>query len=171
MYHPADMRMDMSWKLLTQLLQATSPAPVSSSSRFSHHLLGLLQIPCSGTRFPFQLNSLPLCPGPINARWLSLNRHSNQGLMRLIKSKLGPVCFFQQAKFPWFFFRISLTCHFVAHSLDHPKTSPKFAYKYKGKINKRSNRRQQAKEDIKINKKKIYAKTNYKVNKNNKHKK
>ena len=82
------------------------------------------------------------------------------------KSKLGPVCFFQQAKFPWFTFCVSLTCHFVAHSLDHPKTSPKFAYKYKGKINKRSNRRQQAKEDIKINKKKIYAKTNYKVNKN-----
>src|SRR5713226_7447319 len=161
------MHMDMSWKRLTQFLQATSPGPVSPPSRFSHHLLGLLQIPCSGTRFPFQLNSLPLCPGPINARWLSLNRHSNQGLMRLIKSKLGPVCFFQQAKFPWFFFRISLTCHFVARSLDHPK----FAYKYKGKINKRSNRRQQAKEDIKINKKKIYTKTNYKVNKNNKHKK
>src|SRR5713226_3260728 len=37
------------------------------------------------------------------------------------KLKLGPVCFFQQAKFPWFFFRVSLTRHFVARSLDHPK--------------------------------------------------
>src|SRR5260221_14105515 len=44
--------------------------------------------------------------------------------MRLIKSKLGPVCFFQQAKFPWFSLRVSLTRHFVARSLDHPKPSP-----------------------------------------------
>src|SRR5713226_7099905 len=112
------MRMDMSWKPLTQLPQATSPRPVSPPSPFSHHLLGLLQIPCSGTRFPFQLNSLPLTAEPINARWLSLNRRSNQGLMRLIKSKLGPVCFFQQAKSPWFSFHVSLTRHFVARSLD-----------------------------------------------------
>src|SRR5258707_9212030 len=115
------MRMDMSWKPLTQLPQATSPAPVSPPSRFSPHLLGLLPIACSGTCFPFQFNSPPLYPGPINARWLKLNRCSNQGLMRLIKSKLGPVCFFQQAKFPWFFFHVSLTRHFVACSLDHPK--------------------------------------------------
>src|SRR5258708_1464696 len=82
------MHMDMSWKPLTQRLQATSPGPVSPPSRFSHHLLGLLQIPCSGTHFPFQLNSPPLYPGPINARWLKLNRRSNQGLMRLITPKV-----------------------------------------------------------------------------------
>ena|SRR5258708_8248060 len=40
------------------------------------------------------------------------------------KSKLGLVCFFQQAKFPWFFFRVLLTHHFMAHSLDHPKPLP-----------------------------------------------
>ena len=39
------------------------------------------------------------------------------------KSKLGPVCFFQQAKFSWFFFCISLTHHFVACSLNYPKPS------------------------------------------------
>src|SRR5258708_18427 len=115
------MHMDMLWKLLTHFLQATSPRPVSPSSHFSHHLLGLLRIVCSGIHFPFQLNSHPLCPGPINTWWLKLNCCSNQGLMRLIKSNLGPVCFFQQAKFPWFFFRILLTRHFVAHSLDLPK--------------------------------------------------
>src|SRR5216684_7348630 len=111
------MRMDMSWKLLTQLLQATSPAPVSSSSRFSHHLLGLLQMPCSGTRFPFQLNSLPLCPGPINARWLSLNRRSNQGLMRLISRNLGRFVFSNKPSFLGFFFASrSLATSWLARS-------------------------------------------------------
>src|SRR5258708_22510677 len=116
--------MDMSWKRLTQLLQATSPGPVSPPSPFSHHLLGLLQIACSGTRFPFQLNSLPLSTGPINARWLSLNRRSNQGLMRLISRNLGRFVFSNKPSFLGFFLRVSLTRHFVARSLDHPKPSP-----------------------------------------------
>ncbi len=30
---------------------------------------------------------------PISAQWLCFNPHSNQGLIRLIKSKLGLVCF------------------------------------------------------------------------------
>src|SRR5216684_3567071 len=96
------MRMDMSWKPLTQLLQATSPGPVSPPSRFSHHLLGLLRIACSGTRFPCQLNSLPLSAGPINARWLKFESPLQPRTDETYKSKLGPVCFFQQAKFPWF---------------------------------------------------------------------
>src|SRR5258708_5899410 len=41
------------------------------------------------------------------------------------KLKPGPVCFFQQAKFPWFFFCISLTRHFVACLLNH-LTGPLF---------------------------------------------
>src|SRR5713226_3020834 len=112
--------MDMSWKLLTQLPQATSPGPVSPPSRFSHYLLGLLQIACSGTRFPFQLNSPPLYPGPINAQWLKFNRHSNQGLMRLISQNLGRFVFSNKPSFFGFFFRVLLTRHFVACSLDHP---------------------------------------------------
>src|SRR5258707_8003193 len=36
------MHINMSWKSLTQLLQATSPRPISPPSPFSHHLLGLL---------------------------------------------------------------------------------------------------------------------------------
>src|SRR5258707_15825034 len=111
------MRMDISWKQLTQLLQASSPAPVSPPSLFSHHLLGLLQIACSGTCFPFQLNSLPLCPGPINAQLLSLNRHSNQGLMRLISRNLGWFVFSNKPSFLGFSFRILLTRHFMARSL------------------------------------------------------
>src|SRR5260370_22359399 len=98
------MHMDMSWKPLTQLPQATSPGPVSPPSRFSHHLLGLLQIPCSGTHFPFQLNSPPLYPGPINARWLKLNRRSNQGLMRLISRNLGRFVFSNKPSFLGFSF-------------------------------------------------------------------
>ncbi len=98
------MHMDMSWKPLTQLLQATSPGPVSPPSPWSHHLLGLLQIACSGTCFPFQLNSLPLCPGPINAQWLSLNRRSNQGLMRLISRNLGRFVFSNMPSFLGFSF-------------------------------------------------------------------
>ena len=94
----------MSWKPLTQLPQATSPAPVSPPSPFSHHLLGLLPIACSGTHFPFQLNSLPLCPRPINARWLSLNHHSNQGLMRLISQNLGWFVFSNKPSFLGFSF-------------------------------------------------------------------
>src|SRR5216684_537456 len=93
------MRMDMSWKRLTQLPQATSPGPVSPPSRFSHHLLGLLQIVCSGTRFLFQLNSHPLYPRPINAWWLKLNRHSNQGLIRLISRNLGRFVFSNKPSF------------------------------------------------------------------------
>src|SRR5258708_812280 len=109
--------MDMSWKRLTQPLQATSPGPVSLPSRFSHHLLGLLQIACSGTRFPFQLNSLPLCPRPINARWLSLNRHSNQGLMRLISQNLGRFVFSNKPSFLDFSFTsCSLTTSWLARS-------------------------------------------------------
>src|SRR5229473_5493765 len=118
------MHMDMSWKPLTQLLQATSPGPVSPPSRFSHHLLGLLRIACSGTRFPFQLNSLPLSAGPISARWLSLNRRSNQGLMRLISRNLGRFVFSNKPSFLGFPSCVSLTRHFVARSLDHPKPSP-----------------------------------------------
>src|SRR5229473_7765906 len=108
---------------INSILQASSPGPVSPPSPFSHHLLGLLQIPCSGTRFPFQLNSPPLYPGPINARWLKLNRRSNQGLMRLISRNLGRFVFSNKPSFLGFPSCVSLTRHFVARSLDHPKPS------------------------------------------------
>src|SRR5258708_28642258 len=111
------MRMDMSWKPLTQLPQATSPGPVSPPSPFSHHVLGLLQIACSGSRFPFQLNSLLLCPRPINARWLSLNRRSNQGLMRLISRNLGRFVFSNKPSFLGFSFASrSLATSWLARS-------------------------------------------------------
>src|SRR5713226_5666872 len=123
------MHMDMSWKRLTQLLQTTSPGPVSPPSRFSHHLLGLLRIACSGTRFPFQLNSLPLSAGPINARWLSLNRRSNQGLMRLISRNLGRFVFSNKPSFLGFPFASRLlatswlarstTLNFFCHVFHH----------------------------------------------------
>ena len=98
------MCMDMSWKWLTQLLQATSPTPVSPSLSWSHHLLGLLQIACSGTHFPFQLNSHPLCPRPISTWWLKFNRRSNQGLMRLISQNLGWFVFSNKPSFLGFSF-------------------------------------------------------------------
>src|SRR5258708_40336337 len=118
------MRMDMSWKPLTQLPQATSPGPVSPPSPFSHHLLGLLQIACSGTRFPFQLNSLLLCPRPINARWLSLNRRSNQGLMRLISRNLGRFVFSNKPSFLGFPSWSPLPPPSVLRSFAPPKPSP-----------------------------------------------
>jgi len=101
---------------------------------------------------------------PISAQWLRFNPHSNQGLIRLIKSKLGPVCFPNKPSLLGFSFPSRSLATHCARSLF--TCHPKFAYKYKGIINKRSNRRQQAKEDIKVNKKKIYVKTNNKVNKN-----
>src|SRR5258708_7114252 len=111
------MRMDISWKQLTQLLQATSPRPVSPPSCFSHHFLGLLQIACSGTCFPFQLNSYPLCPGLISARWLKFNHCSNQGLMRLISQNLGQFVFSNKPSFLGFSFASrSLTTLWLAHS-------------------------------------------------------
>src|SRR5258707_10387565 len=117
--------MDMSWKRLTQLLQATSPGPVSPPSPFSHHLLGLLQIACSGTRFPFLLNSHPLSTVPLNARMLSFNRRSNQGLMRLISRNLGRFVFSNKPSFLGFSFASrSLATSWLARSTTPGQLAP-----------------------------------------------
>src|SRR5713226_4923255 len=74
-------------------------------------------------RYPFPL-SVKFAPTFFRANQRSVAKFESPLQPRTdetYKSKLGPVCFFQQAKFPWFSLRVSLTRHFVARSLDHPK--------------------------------------------------
>src|SRR5258708_2958325 len=116
--------MDMSWKRLTQ-----TPAGHKSRTCFTSITF---QPPSFGAasncvlRYPFLL-SVKFASTFYRANQRSVAKFESPLQPRTdetYKSKLGPVCFFQQAKFPWFSLRVSLTRHFVARSLDHPKPSP-----------------------------------------------
>src|SRR5260370_13215425 len=94
--------MDMSWKRLTQ-----TPAGHKSRTCSTHFTF---QPPSFGAAS----NSVLRYPFPLSVKFASTFYRANQRSVakfesplqprtdETYKSKLGPVCFFQQAKFPWF---------------------------------------------------------------------
>src|SRR5258708_35942162 len=86
--------MDFLWEQLTLILYRPQVKTLTPPSNCQYYHQGstancMLKVPL----FPFQYNLVQPSARPISTQWLGFNPHSNQGLIRLIKSKLGPVCF------------------------------------------------------------------------------
>src|SRR5260370_18293525 len=81
-------------------------------------------------------NSVLRYPFPLSVKFASTFCRANQRSVakfesplqprtdETYKSKLGPVCFFQQAKFPWFFLFLPPPSPFLAPPPHPPKTFP-----------------------------------------------
>src|SRR5216684_411892 len=100
------MHMDMSWKMINS----------TSAGHKSHTCFTLIIL--KPPSFGAASNCMLRYPFPLSVKFTSTLSQANQHLVAKVqsplqprtdetyKSKLGLVCFFQQAKFPWFFFHI-----------------------------------------------------------------